>query len=89
LLSANHEIAKCIPSRRTTRLPCLGLALESAHAIRISSDERREHLDGHVAVELRVVCSIDFTHSAGTERRHDAVRAECRTGVQLHGMQGL
>ena len=45
----------------------LGLALESAHAIRIGSEKRWEHFDGHVAVELRVVCSIDFTHSASTE----------------------
>jgi hypothetical protein len=51
----------------------LGLALEAREAIGISGDELREHLDRHVAIQLRIARAIHFAHAADAERAQDAL----------------
>jgi hypothetical protein len=54
-------------------------ALESRHPLTVLSESRREDLDGDLASEPGVPCSVDLAHSPGAEHRKDFVRTEART----------
>ena len=43
---------------------------------------RRQHLDGHVAVERQVKRAIHLAHPAEINRRNDSVRAESSPRIQ-------
>ena len=60
------------------------LARESHESIGIEREEIRQHLDGDVAIELRVASAIDLAHASGPERAEDLVRTEARAGGQGH-----
>jgi hypothetical protein len=57
--------------------PCL--ALEPREAIGIGREARRQHLDRHIASELRIAGAVDFAHPAAAERRENLVRTETST----------
>ncbi len=50
-----------------------GLPLEAREPLRVLRELLRQHLDGHVAVELLVVGPVDLPHSARADLRDDAV----------------
>ncbi len=45
---------------------------------------RGQDLQGHAAVERGVVRLVDGGHAAPAERGDDAVRSECRSGLEVH-----
>ena len=49
------------------------LALEAAQALGVLRHLRRQHLDRHVAVEVRVGGPVHLAHAPGPERRRDPV----------------
>ena len=60
----------------------LRLALEAHQAIRIAGERRRQHLDGDVAIELRVAGAIHLAHAARAERAGHLERADPCTARQ-------
>ena len=62
--------------RMVERRQHLRFALETRESLRVGGEEVRQNLDGHVTVQLRVACPIDFAHSAGPEGGQDFVAAE-------------
>jgi hypothetical protein len=54
----------------------LRLALEALEPLRARGHLGRQHLEGHVAPELRVGRAVDLAHPAGAERRGDPVVGE-------------
>jgi len=61
-----------------------GFALETLAHFGGVGEMRRQHFDRHRAVQARVACAIDFSHSAGPERSHDLVRPELRSCRKAH-----
>lgn len=59
---------RMIQSRRRARL-----LLESRHALRLSRELRRQHLDRHLAAEARVLRQPHLPHAALAERLEDFV----------------
>jgi hypothetical protein len=57
------------------------LLLESMEAVEIGCHCRRQHLDGHITSEPRIVRTIHLAHPAGAEDRDDLVRTEPVTGL--------
>ena len=55
---------------------CAGLTFESPLTNRIAREGRRQHLDGDVAPELRVVSAIDVAHPSGAQLGEDLEPAE-------------
>ncbi len=55
----------------------LGLAAEALQAIRVCGHRGRQHLERHVAAELRVGGAIHLAHAAGSDSCRDAVVGEC------------
>ena len=62
----------------------LGLAVEPSDALGIGGHRFWKHLDGNVAVELRVRRPIDHTHATGTDLVSDLVRAKAGAGSYSH-----
>ena len=62
--------------------PCL--LLESGQSLVVRGESHGQHLDGHVALEPRVVCAIDFSHSAGPDRADNLIRTQFGSGLQGH-----
>ncbi len=60
----------------------LRLALEADEALLVLRQLGRQHLDRHVAAELRVGGAGNLAHSARAERRHDQVGSETGPGWQ-------
>ena len=58
----------------------LRFAREASQPVRVAGERRGQHLDGDLAIELRVACAIDLAHSAGTDLCGDFVGAETRAG---------
>jgi hypothetical protein len=56
-----------------------GLLLEALQALGIGGEGGRQDLDRHVAPQPRVVGAVHLAHPAGTQRRHDLVRADPRS----------
>jgi len=54
----------------------LCLTLEPCQALGVVRHSRQQHLDRHLAIELRVARPIDRAHAAFTEGRHDFVGAD-------------
>ena len=64
----------------------LGLALEAGQRVGVRRQVRREDLDGHLAIELRVARAVDLAHPPGAERREDLVGPEPCSGGETHRM---
>ena len=64
----------------------LGLALKPGHALRIAAEHLRQHLDGDLAVEVRVLGAIDDAHASRAELFCDAVVGK---GCADHGAGSL
>ena len=61
-----------------------GLALESVEPLGIGRHLRRQHLEGHVAQELRVGGPVDLTHPARADGRGDPVVTEAAADQFRH-----
>ena len=59
-----------------------GLALEADDAVRVGPEHRRQNLDRHVAIELRVARAIDLAHPAAAERRHHDVSTDAQARLE-------
>ena len=55
-----------------------GFALEAREAVRIKRHGRGQHLDGDLALEIRVGGAIHLAHAARAKGGKDHVRAEVR-----------
>ena len=66
----------------------LRLALEAREGLRVLGEVPRQHLDGDVALELRVPCPVDDTHAALAELREDLVRSDPGSGNDGHARRG-
>ena len=55
---------------------------ETGETLRVLRDGGREHLDGHLAPELRVVRAVDLTHATGADGFGEAVLAQ--DGARIH-----
>jgi hypothetical protein len=53
-----------------------GLAIEPLTELRIGCERLRQDFDRDGAIEARVAGTIDLTHPAGAEWRHNFVRTE-------------
>jgi hypothetical protein len=62
----------------------LGLAPKTRHAVGIARESFRQHLQRHVAFQLRVASAIDFAHPAGPYCRKDLVWAKSSADNQRH-----
>jgi len=63
----------------------LCFALEACEALRVLGERRRKNLDRYVAIELGVVCAVDFAHTARPDGRKDFVRSQTSPGGKGHG----
>src|SRR5579872_5278272 len=63
-----------------------GFALKALPCLVDRSDLRREHLDGHVAMETRVVRAIHLAHAPGADGRDDFVRTEPCPDWKCHAL---
>ncbi len=59
-----------------------GFALESGEPFRVKGDVRRQHLDRHLALQLRVRRPIYLSHSAHADLGSDLIGAEPSAGSQ-------
>ena len=59
--------------------------LEAAEAIAVGRKRGRQHLERHVAIEARVVGTIDLAHAAAADQALDFVRAEPGAWREGHG----
>ena len=57
-----------------------GLLLESPEPVGVFGELFRQHFDGDVTPQPRVVRSINFSHAARAERGRDLIHAEPRAG---------
>ena len=62
----------------------LGFLFESAQAIGILRERRREDLDRDITPESRVLGPIDFAHPARPDGRQDLVGTEAGTRRECH-----
>ena len=69
--AVNRGDVRMVQGGEQARLP-----LQARDALRIAGQRRRQHLDGHLAMESRVEGAIHLAHAAGIERPQDAVRSE-------------
>ncbi len=63
----------------------LRFPLETGEPVRVLRNGGREHFDGHLAPELRVVRAVDLAHAAGADGFGEAVLAQDGAGFDLHG----
>ena len=70
--------------RRVQRGEHLGFTLEADQAVGIGRERLRQHLEGHVPVELGVVGLPDFTHPALANQADHFVRSDLRAFAQGH-----
>ena len=57
-----------------------GFALEPRQPLRIGRNGVGQHLDGDVALQVRVRRAVDLTHPAGADLGGDFIGAEARAG---------
>ena len=70
--------------RMIQRRQHLGFAPESREPIRIQRERFGQHLQRHVAIQLRVARAIHLPHPARTEDSKDFIGAEARAGSEYH-----
>ena len=71
------------------RRQCLRLALEASEVVGVVGERGGQHLDGHVAIQLRVPRSIDLAHPAGTQGAEDFVGSEMVADGEGHDQSRL
>ncbi len=62
----------------------LRLAVKSRESIGVRHGGVPQHLDGHVALQFRVACTVHVAHAAAAERRENLVRSESHSGAERH-----
>ena len=62
--------------RMIQRREHLRLAVKPCEPLGIRRHDLREHLDGYVAIQLRVVRPVDLTHPSGAELGADFIRTD-------------
>ena len=63
----------------------LGFTVEAGDAIGVDGKGGGQHLDGDVAIQLRVARAIDLAHPARADRGNDRVRPEPASGRDPQG----
>ena len=72
-----------VDRNRTTRYALRQiLALDQRQAIRVAGYRGRQHLDRHLASQIRVGRPIHLAHAAGADGGDDLVRAEASAGYE-------
>ena len=66
--------------RMVERREHLRLALEAREPIGVAMERLRQHLDGDVAVQLRVACPIHLAHASRAKCGDEFIRAEVCAG---------
>ena len=61
---------------------------KSGEPLGISGERGRQHLDGNLALEVRVSGAIHLAHAAGAEQGDDLVGAEASAGGECHWVGG-
>ena len=56
--------------------------LETGDAVRIARQTRRQHLDGHIALQPRIARAPDFAHAAASEQFHNLEVAQPCAGTE-------
>ena len=64
----------------------LGFALEAREAIGIESENLRENLERHVAIQLGVARAIDFPHAARANQSDDFVGTQFGSDRKCHAL---
>src|SRR5438105_1020685 len=67
----------------------LGLALETQQRFGILGELFGENFDGDIAIEAKVACPVDFTHTSGANRGKNFIRAETSAGREIHCFANL
>ena len=62
----------------------LGFTGEPRESLVVVRERLRQHLDRHVAIELRIPRAKDFAHPTRANRACDFIRAEASAGQQGH-----
>ena len=62
----------------------MGLPLETLHPLRVLRERLGEDLDGHFALQLRIVRAIHLTHPAHAQGAQDFIGAETSAGGEGH-----
>jgi hypothetical protein len=66
-----------------------GFLFKSPQPIRIVADKGRQYFDGNVALQSRIAGAVDFSHSAGSQRRLDFVWPEFSARGKSHQLAQL
>jgi len=66
----------------------LGFTLTSCEALRVIRHRGQQHLDGYLAIELRIARALHGAHAALAKRRQDLEGAEARAGRERRGVHG-
>ena len=69
------KIYLLVERRQDLRFP-----FEAGEPVRVVGERLGQHLDRHVAIQFRVVGTVDFAHSARANLADDFVDAETRAG---------
>ena len=59
-------------------------AFEPLTQLRVGRDVRRQHLDGNHAIEAGILGAVYVSHTSGTKRSENLVRAKASAGRQAH-----
>src|SRR5206468_10782845 len=78
------DLVNCDDVRMIQRRSGLRLLHEPPHAIRMSSNIRRQNLQRNFAIQLCILRQINFTHSARANLCADFVTAKSYTGGKRH-----
>ena len=65
------------------------LLLETAQALGVGGEGRRQDLDRHLAAEARVPRAVNLSHPPRSDRREDLVGTESGAGLQGHLVGGF
>jgi hypothetical protein len=64
-----------------------GFPLKASHPLDIARQGRRQHLDGHLPLQLQIGRPVDLAHSAHADLRGDFIRTEAGTWMECHAGQ--
>src|SRR2546425_2818164 len=64
-------------------------ALEACHAVGVTGEEFREHLEGDLASELGIAGAIHLAHAAHPDRGDHLVGSNVRAASEAHGAVAL
>ena len=68
--------------RMIQRREDLRFTLEAGEAVMVGGDVRRQHLNGHIAVQAAIAGAVHLPHAAAANERDDVVGAEASAGTE-------